>query len=455
MGTSIELADGQRFDKATIALPRGGVIAGRVTDENGDALARVQVYTLFFAPGSSRGTRGGSFAQTDDLGHFRLFGLVPGDYAVVAEAREPTFVQPNAPPETEEDKIGFMTTYFPGTPDEAGAQRVQARLGRETPGVEIRMATGRLFRVSGMVTDSQGRAAARVNGQLFKRVASANSSYGFNTDEQGRFQMRNIPPGSYRLIARGRQGPGGGMEGQPGEPGELGSLPLTIGSDLEGVVVVMSPGATISGQVVFEQGPPQLPPGQQSFQMRVTGMLGDPQSSMGMNSPQPGLVSPNLTFTMRGLHGELLLRSSGPGMFLKSVTVSGRDITDTPYEFKNGDKVTVTMVTRVSTLEGYVTDSTGKPAIDAAILVFSDDKASWRSNSTRTRRGVTDPTGKYRVTGLLPGRYYIIALPRNGLILNNAEAEVFEQLTKEATAFVVGDDEQRQVDLRISAGIGG
>ena len=452
-GTPIELADGQRFDRAVIALPRGGVISGRVSDENGDPLARVQVYTLFFPPGSTRGSRGGGFGQTDDLGHFRLFGLTPGDYVVVAEAREPTFVQPNAPPETDEEKIGFMTTYYPGTPDETAAQRVRTRLGAETQGIEIRMATGRLFRISGTVTDSQGRPGARVSGQLIKRVANATSSFGFSTDEQGRFQMRNIPPGSYRLVARGRQAPGN--EGQPSESSEVGLLPLTINSDLEGVVVITSPGATISGQVVFEQGPPQLPPGQQSFQMRVTGMLGDPQANMGLNSPQAGLVTPDLTFTMRNLHGEILLRTTGPGMFLKFVTVSGRDVTDTPYEFKNGETVTIVMTTRASTLEGTVTDAAGKPVTDASILVFSEDKASWRSNSTRTRRTGVDGSGKYRVPGLMPGRYFAIALPRDRMNLtSNADAEMFELLSKEATAIVVGDDEQRQVDLRVAAGGG-
>jgi protocatechuate 3,4-dioxygenase beta subunit len=452
-GVTIELAEGQRFDKATIALPRGAVITGRVTDENGDPMARVQVYTLFFPAGSPRGQRQGASSQTDDLGHFRLYGLQGGDYAVVAEARGPTFVAPNAPPETEEDKIGFMTTYYPGTPDEGSAQRVRTRAGTETPGVEIRMATGRLFRVSGMVTDSQGRAAPRTNGQLIRRSSSGGmSSYGFNTDQQGQFQMRNIPPGAYRLVARGRQDQSGPAS-QPGQPAELGVLPVTINSDLEGLVVMLSPGATVTGQVVFEQGPPQLPPGQQSFQMRVTGMTGDPDGSAGIPPPQSGPVAPDLTFTMRGLHGELLLRSNGPGMYLKTVTVSGRDITDTPYEFKNGEQVTLVMTTRASTLEGTVSDLSGKPITDAAILVFSEDKSTWRFNATRTRRGFVDPSGKYRVAGLLPGRYYIVAAPRERLNLpaSALSAELFEQLAKEATAFVIGEDEQRQVDLKLTA----
>ena len=454
LGAIIELGDGQRFDKASIALPRGAVIAGRVGDENGDPLARVQVYTVFYAPGSTRGQRMGMSAQTDDLGQFRLYGLTPGDYVVVAEARGPTFVPPNAPPETEEDKIGFMTTYYPGTPDESSAQRIRARSGTETPGVEIRMATGRLFRVSGMVTDSQGRTGPRANGQLVRSSGNTTSGYGFSTDEQGRFQMRNIPPGNYRLVARGR--PAGGEVPQ-GDPPEMGTIPITVSSDLEGLVVVMSPGATITGQVVFESGPPQLPPGQQSFQMRVTGSMGNPESGMGMSMPPPAPVTPDLTFTMKGLHGELLLRSSGPGMYLKSVTVGGRDVTDTPHEFKNGEQVTLVMSTRASTLEGSVTDATGKPVLDAAVLVFSEDKAAWRPNATRTRRGGIDPTGKYRVTGLLAGRYFVVAVPRERLNVPtmNQDAAFFEQLSKEATPFVVGDDEQRQVDLKMAAATGG
>src|SRR4029079_3282711 len=102
------------------------------------------------------------------------------------------------------------------------AQRVRTRLATETPGAEIRMVTGRLFRVSGMVTDSQGRqhtrmngclgvatgaqgrTSARMNGSLVRATGNSVSSFGFSTDEQGRFQMRNIPPGSYKLLVRGR-----------------------------------------------------------------------------------------------------------------------------------------------------------------------------------------------------------------------------------------------------------
>jgi hypothetical protein len=452
-GQPIELANGQTFDKAIIGLPRGGVITGRVTDDNGDALARVQVYTLLYPPGSPRGQRTGAGSQTDDLGQFRIFGLIPGDYVIVAEVFRPTYVQPNAPLETEEDKIGFVTTYYPGTADEGAAQRVRARTGGETAGIEMRMASGRLFRISGTVIDSQGRPSIRTNGSLMRRQLNAMNNFGFSTDEQGRFQMRNVPPGNYRLMVRAANMPIGDGSRPVNDSLEMANVSLSVNADLENISVVTSPGATITGQIVFEEGSPQPMP----QQMRVNAQVADPEGNMGMNNPQPALVTPDLAFTMKGMMGEFVLRAGTQGQYLKAVMMGAEDIIDTPREFKNGDKVTLVLTARASTLEGTVTDAQGKPSTDAGIIFFSEDKASWRVNSSKLRRTGVDQTGHYKLPGLMSGRYFIVAVPRermNGLV-PGTDATFFEQLSKDATAVVVGEDEQRQVDLKVVASPGG
>ena len=456
-GTPIQLADGQLFDRATVRLMRGAVITGRVTDENGDPLARVQVFTVMYLPGSTRGTRTGGSAQTDDLGQFRMFGLTPGEYVVVAEARGNTFVPPNAPPETEEEKVGFLTTYFPGTADEDAAQRVRTKTGAETAGIEIHMVAGRLFHISGIVTDSQGRPGVRTSGTLFKRTSGTNfgiGAFGFSTDEQGRFQMRNIQPGNYRLTVRQQPLGPRNPDGSSAEPGEFAIVPLTIASDMDDLLITTSAGVTITGTVVFENGPPQLQGNQQSFQMRVNASIADPESMIGMPPPPPAPVAPDLTFTLKGLMGEFLLRTSAPNNVLKSVQLGGEDITDTPREFKTGDRVTLVMTARASTVEGTVTDGAGQPVTDAVLMMFSDDKAAWRTNSLRTRRGSADPNGHYRMAGVLPGRYFLIAVPRDRAVVFNVNSDpaAFEALTKDATTVVVGEDEQRQIDVKLSGG---
>jgi protocatechuate 3,4-dioxygenase beta subunit len=448
-GQSIELKDGQSIEKVVIALPRGGVITGRVTDENAEPLARVQVYTLSFPPGMSRGQRSGPGSTTDDLGQFRLWGLSTGEYVVVADARGNTFVAPNAPAETEEERVNFVTTYFPGTLDEAAAQRVRVKAGAETAGIDIRVGQLRLFHVSGSVTDSQGRPLTGANGQLVRRGPAAGGQPGFfaMVDPKGQFQIRSIPPGEYRLIFRQQQlvTP---FSTEPREPVEMASVPISIvAADVDNVMVVTSLGTTITGQIVFEAEPPATAP----TGMRVFASASSLNDGAGVPSPEPATVTADYRFTLKGLMGEYILRTGIPTQFTKSVTVNGQDVTDTPHEFKGNDRVTITVTSRIATVEGDVTDMRDVPMAEAGIVVFSEDKASWRMTSIWTKRTGLDPKGHFRITGLIPGRYYIAAVPRQRLIVSGSDADTawFEQLAKEASSIVVGPDEQRTIDLRL------
>ena len=89
-GTPVEVADGQIVEKVTIALPRGGVITGRISDDVGDPVAGVQVQVLRygFTPGGRRLMPVARGDRTDDTGAFRVYGLPPGDYYVSAKSDE-------------------------------------------------------------------------------------------------------------------------------------------------------------------------------------------------------------------------------------------------------------------------------------------------------------------------------------------------------------------------------
>ncbi len=450
-GQSIELKDGESFDKVVIALPRGGIITGRVTDENAEPLARVQVYTMAFPPGVSRAQRTGAGATTDDLGQFRLWGLNAGEFIVVADARANSFVSPNAPPETEEDRTGYVTSYYPGTPDEGMAQRVRVKIGEETQGIDIRVGQARLYHISGFVVDSKGRPLAGANGQLMRRgpMVSVMPLFGMS-DAKGQFQMRNVPPGEYRLVFRQQQQNMVPFSPEtPREPVEMASVPISIaGADVDNIMVTTSLGTTITGQIVFEG----VPPTGELTNMRVFASAASSNDAAGMPAPEPGTVTADHRFTLKGLMGEYVLRTGIQNQYIKSVTANGEDVTDVAREFKASDRVTITMTSIVATIEGNVTDTRDVQLPEAGVILFSEDKASWRINSIWTKRTGFDQKGHFRITGLMPGRYYVAALPRQRLDLSragDADAAFFEQLAKEATLVVVGADEQRAVDLRM------
>src|SRR5256712_12241371 len=87
-GTPLQLGDGQQLKGVDFQLPRGSAIAGRVLDEDGDAMpgVAVRVMRYQYQQGERRLTPAGS-AQTDDRGQYRVWGLMPGDYYVSAVAR--------------------------------------------------------------------------------------------------------------------------------------------------------------------------------------------------------------------------------------------------------------------------------------------------------------------------------------------------------------------------------
>jgi hypothetical protein len=131
----IVLADGERRDSVDLALPRGGVIAVRVTDDFGDPLpsAQVQVQRYQYSPDGQRRLNSvfvpGAIGQTatDDRGEVRMYGLPPGEYVVSAMLRN-NGVQFNPDPTINE---GFALTYHPGTVNPAEAQTVTVSLARK------------------------------------------------------------------------------------------------------------------------------------------------------------------------------------------------------------------------------------------------------------------------------------------------------------------------------------
>ena len=87
-GTPIQLADGQKMEKAILSLPKGAVVTGVVIDEHGEASPGTQVRVMrsVMRTGEKTYEQAGQ-DQTDDRGIYRIYGLQPGEYIVNAVPR--------------------------------------------------------------------------------------------------------------------------------------------------------------------------------------------------------------------------------------------------------------------------------------------------------------------------------------------------------------------------------
>ncbi|MDQ3012853.1 MAG: carboxypeptidase-like regulatory domain-containing protein, partial [Acidobacteriota bacterium] len=121
-------------DNITITMIRGGVITGLVTNASGNPLINILVIAIRVRDqaGNKVGFQsGGQPRFTDDRGIYRIYGLLPGTYIVVANmGASPIAVTPSP-------YFGETPTYHPSSTRDTAAE-VKITSGDEASGIDIR-----------------------------------------------------------------------------------------------------------------------------------------------------------------------------------------------------------------------------------------------------------------------------------------------------------------------------
>ena len=191
---------GQAVEDLLFRMLLTAVISGRITDEDGDPMSGVRVVAQKKKPGKSTRESVGTEA-TNDLGEYRVAGLFPGQYWMVAMP-PPDFrdyeKQEKASAGEGEPDTRYVNTYYPGTYDAMLASSVTLKAGDEMP-VNFTLVPARTYRVRGIITGVT--AAQKPSVELFSK---AGDSYRANANEvgpDGRFEVRGVAPGSYVVRA--------------------------------------------------------------------------------------------------------------------------------------------------------------------------------------------------------------------------------------------------------------
>jgi protocatechuate 3,4-dioxygenase beta subunit len=476
----LALADGQRLTDLAIRLARGAVIAGTVFDSNGNPLASGQVSALqaVVVNGERKlidpvaGTR---LATTDDRGRYRIFGLLPGEYTVRASgssgwtgdvrlttaeeldqaARELRggVTSPAAVPATVERRVPPIRQiggYFPGVSDAALAEFFTLDAGDERTGVNIRMQLARAVRVDGTSIGPDGQPLQNV------MIGIANASTGslwtspggIRPGPDGRFTLPGMTAARWVLFGRGAAG-----TGKTEEYPLWAETEFTVAEqDVSGVVLRFARGAVVSGRVALRGQ--AAPPSPSALQISLVPL----PVIEGTASATPS-VPPQADGSFRipdVAPGRYRVRVLGTGSWsLRSAMLSDRDTLDLPLEIRAGEDVgnlVVTLIDRPTEVTGTLFDQLGRPAPEFSVVVFSTDRAHWATVPRRVSGVVRLASdGRFSVTGLPPGEYYLG-------VLTDADASqltdlaFLEQLATTAIRITLAEGERKVQDVKMAGG---
>lgn len=450
-GRPLELATGQALDKIDFSLPRGGVIVGRVVDEFGDPVTEAIVTPLRYMTAGTRKRLMNAHrtAQTDDLGHYRLYGLTPGEYYVSAQVRSERFGGPSPAAPPSGDSTGYPPTFSPSTPSAAEAARITVLPGQEST-ADVQLVASRLMRVAGVVVSASGGPASNGFVTLASKgeMVATGSTMGAPIGPGGAFTIGEVPPGSYTLVARASGEGSFGFSGRRrggDDDAEFAMVPVVVAEDVTGMRVVTGKGLKVPGVLVAEGG--ALPTGSP---IRIIPIAADPD--MMTMSSRPAEVLPDGRFELEGVVGEGSVQPMGlpRGWMLKSVSYKGEDVTDKPIEFaSDAGPIRMVITNRITVLTGAVSATNGAPLGDYEVLVFPEDSSRWGTMGRALRVTRPDQQGVYKVEGLPPGSYHVVAFDRiEGE--QRTSTEFLEQAKASAESVTLAEGQTRTLMLKLS-----
>lgn len=457
-GTAVAVGEGAGVTGVAVTLWRGAAVAGVIHDETGAPVAGVDVRALPSRGAGPLPTLSNNGASTNERGEFRIFGLEPGAYVVMARPssgsasaylalsesemdaalnalRQRTAAPANgaagnapAPPQS----FDYSPIYFPGTAVLSQAQEITLSAGQSQAGIDFSLQRVPTSVIEGVVMRPDGTPAGGASLQLTSTAQSVPYAGVPKTDlntsagPDGTFRIAQVTPGQYDLVARVPADPGApgvrpGYIEAPSTSQLYAVTPVTVsGGNLTGIVLAVSAPAIISGRLVFEGAAPK------PDLVRIRPIL-VPESMLPISargfSPgdslraiAAGVVQPDGTFDLKNVapgRYQLLLWSSDPVWSPVSAVCGDRDVLDGLVDIAPGTTtgtLVATYTDKATRLSGKLQSPTGAAVSDVFVLAFAAD-ATLRGPYSRRVKAVRPSTdGSYAITGLPAGDYLLAAV---------------------------------------------
>jgi hypothetical protein len=311
---------GPSREGVAIALSPLGVITGRVTDGDGEPVpfASVRAVQGELNDGS-RVYRQVRSESTDDQGRYRLWNITPGEYYIATAGRTggthatvalALGAGSGGPP-------AFAPVYFPNATDRASATPIVIGPGQEfTADLRVRMENS--YRIRGTLRGAVPYQAVKV--ELLRGANDLNATWALVNSATGRFEVREVVPGSYLLRA---------TQGEGTKQQVRGEIPVQVSrADISGVMVELVPGVKVSGVVhVPAASGPESPLGARGRRRGTATVQMEPLDEEQGEEPMEASADAQGQFAIEGVAaGRYRLRVTPFGGYVASAVSGTRDL---------------------------------------------------------------------------------------------------------------------------------
>jgi len=413
-----EVAAGQYLKNMPVRLMPTAAVSGEIVDEYNDDLQNVEVTLL--ATETRLGQmflRPAAKSITDDRGQYRIAGLRPGRYYLVAEYQskaaadkklvedyvsvtssngpqrggeqlkviEVTPLAPDAP-------FTYAPLFFPATGDFKQAQALHLNPGDETSANFI-FITAPVVSITGRVTNGMTGAPAPT-----ASVSAFWSEYMLGdgvparvSHENAAFEIRGLAPGSYTVRASF-------VEGKETYAGEA---TIEVGPHgAQNVEIAALPDFDASGRVSLA-GNPRTQPGRFLIEFVGAGLL--PRVRASANFPEfkfQAQLRPEKRY-------HAVVRNLPEDYYLKSLAISGHQVAadNVVVSGRRGD-LELVLSPDGAEIEGALFDQKDQPARGSVLLV--PDLPDFGPPELLRRAGAGSD-GKFNFRGVAPGTYRLVA----------------------------------------------
>lgn len=412
-GPLFSLHPGEKVSDVLFRLIAASVIMGRITNEDGDGMQRVQVVALRrptqeetedeeeLPRRHKMQMQPVASAQSDDRGQYRIFGLKPGEYYIRAEdsPQPPVGSIPVEEGFWVNQSLGseYASLYCPGVAQVSQAQVIPIKAGEEVQ-ADVAMRRVKTVEIAGHVI------GASPSTQAFVSLTPIEGSDDFDrqdtTDDKGSFRLRNVPEGSYYVIVYQRvEGSGGVYQSSARQKIEV------AGDNIDSLTITLGTGVTIQGRVKVD--------GASSIALdRINVTL----ASVDEDSLPGGRAGPKKdgTFEMKSVpDGNYSLSIWGleHDAYVKSIRFGSDDALEKGVQVESGGssgRLEVVISSQGAQLEGSVSGDDG-PVIGARVRLAPDPLTPY--NHLRIQRTITDQLGHFSLAKIAPGKYTLTAKP--------------------------------------------